>query len=74
MDQRDQHDQHDANVERQFEAGGGASDDRLSQQPLSLIFDDQEIAEYLAQVFDYDWNRTRYRSSDKEATAGCARR
>jgi glutathione S-transferase len=22
-----------------------------------LIFDDKDIAEYLAQVYDYDWNR-----------------
>jgi phosphatidylserine/phosphatidylglycerophosphate/cardiolipin synthase-like enzyme len=28
-----------------------------TNRDASLIFDDQEIAEYLAQVFDYDWNR-----------------
>src|SRR5262249_57932111 len=28
-----------------------------ANRDASLIFDDQEIAEYLAQVFDYDWNR-----------------
>jgi phosphatidylserine/phosphatidylglycerophosphate/cardiolipin synthase-like enzyme len=28
-----------------------------TNRDASLIFDDQEIAEYLAQVLDYDWNR-----------------
>jgi phosphatidylserine/phosphatidylglycerophosphate/cardiolipin synthase-like enzyme len=28
-----------------------------TNRDASLIFDDHEIAEYLAQVFDYDWNR-----------------
>jgi phosphatidylserine/phosphatidylglycerophosphate/cardiolipin synthase-like enzyme len=28
-----------------------------TNRDASLIFDDQEIAAYLAQVHDYDWNR-----------------
>jgi phosphatidylserine/phosphatidylglycerophosphate/cardiolipin synthase-like enzyme len=28
-----------------------------TNRDASLIFDDAEIAEYLAQVYDYDWNR-----------------
>jgi PLD-like domain len=28
-----------------------------TNRDASLIFDDQEIADYLAQVYDYDWNR-----------------
>jgi hypothetical protein len=28
-----------------------------TNRDASLIFDDKEIAEYLAQVYDYDWNR-----------------
>jgi PLD-like domain len=28
-----------------------------TNRDASLVFDDQEIAEYLAQVFEYDWNR-----------------
>lgn len=28
-----------------------------TNRDASLIFDDKEIAEYLAQIYDYDWNR-----------------
>ena len=28
-----------------------------TNRDASLIFDDQEIAAYLAQVYDYDWNK-----------------
>ena len=28
-----------------------------TNRDASLIFDDEEIAAYLAKVYDYDWNR-----------------
>ena len=28
-----------------------------TNRDASLIFDDEEIADYLAHVYDYDWNR-----------------
>jgi phosphatidylserine/phosphatidylglycerophosphate/cardiolipin synthase-like enzyme len=43
-----------------------------TNRDASLIFDDAEIAQYLAQVYDYDWNRlaTAHLSQKRPRVAG----
>jgi hypothetical protein len=43
-----------------------------TNRDASLIFDDAEIAQYLAQVYDYDWDRlaTAHLSQKRPRVAG----
>ena len=40
-----------------------------TNRDASLIFDDEEIAAYLAEVYDYDWNTLGHRAPDQGAPA-----